>query len=55
MAQAGTSILIVEQFAQAALDVADVASIMLHGRVVRSGAPSEVAGELSDAYLGAGQ
>jgi len=55
MAQAGTSILIVEQFAQAALDVADVASIMLHGRVVRSGEPREIAGELSDAYLGVGQ
>jgi branched-chain amino acid transport system ATP-binding protein len=55
LAREGTSILVVEQFAQAALEVAEVASIMLHGRIVRSGAPSEVAGELSDAYLGTGQ
>jgi len=33
--------------------VADVASIMLHGRVTRTGPPSVVADELAAAYLGA--
>ena len=40
LARGGLSILIVEQFAQAVLGVADVASIMLHGRVTRTGPPS---------------
>jgi len=53
MAATGISILIVEQFAQAVLGVADVASIMLHGRITRTGPPAEIAEELADAYLGA--
>jgi branched-chain amino acid transport system ATP-binding protein len=53
LANAGLSILIVEQFAQAVLGVATVASIMLHGRIVRTGPPAEVAEELTAAYLGA--
>jgi hypothetical protein len=32
--------------------VADVAAIILHGRVQFEGAPSEVADALQDAYLG---
>ena len=53
LASGGLSILIVEQFAQAVLGVADVASIMLHGRVTRTGPPNEIAEELAAAYLGA--
>jgi branched-chain amino acid transport system ATP-binding protein len=53
LARGGLSILIVEQFAQAVLGVADVASIMLHGRITRTGPPSVVADELAAAYLGA--
>ena len=48
----GLSILIVEQFAHEILGVADRAGIMLHGRIVHSGAPSFIAEELADAYLG---
>jgi branched-chain amino acid transport system ATP-binding protein len=55
LAQQGISILIVEQFAQAALGVATTASIMLHGQIVHSGAPHEVATELRAIYLGTGE
>ncbi len=54
LARQGLSILIVEQFAQAVLDVATVASIMLHGRITRTGPPGAIADELSAAYLGLG-
>ena len=53
LAREGLSILIVEQFAQAVLGVATVASIMLHGRITRTGPPTEIAAELTAAYLGA--
>jgi branched-chain amino acid transport system ATP-binding protein len=53
LASQGVSILVVEQFAQAVLGVADVASIMLHGRITRTGPPEEIAVELTEAYLGA--
>jgi ABC-type branched-subunit amino acid transport system ATPase component len=46
------SILVVEQFAHEVLDVADVAAIILHGKVQFEGAPTEVADALQDAYLG---
>jgi len=52
MAAQGVSILVVEQFAQAVLGVADIASIMLHGRITRTGPPTVIAEELADAYLG---
>jgi branched-chain amino acid transport system ATP-binding protein len=52
LARTGLSILIVEQFAQAVLGVATTASIMLHGRIVRTGNPTEIAEELAAAYLG---
>jgi len=52
LAEAGLSILIVEQFAQAVLGVADEAAIMLHGRIQRTGAPEEIAEKLTAAYLG---
>jgi ABC-type branched-subunit amino acid transport system ATPase component len=46
------SILVVEQFAHEVLDVADIAAIILHGRVQFEGPPTEVAEALQDAYLG---
>ena len=46
------SILVVEQFAHEVLDVADVAAIILNGRVQFEGPPTEVADALQDAYLG---
>lgn len=48
----GVSILLVEQFATAALAVADRAAIMVHGRIRSVGTPDEIQSELSDAYLG---
>jgi branched-chain amino acid transport system ATP-binding protein len=53
LAAEGVSILVVEQFAQAVLGVSTVASIMLHGRITRTGPPAEIAEELTEAYLGA--
>jgi branched-chain amino acid transport system ATP-binding protein len=52
LAEQGISILVVEQFAQAVLGVSTVASIMLHGRITRTGPPAEIAEELTEAYLG---
>ena len=46
------SILVVEQFAHEVLDVADVAAIILHGKVQFEGEPTAVADALHDAYLG---
>jgi branched-chain amino acid transport system ATP-binding protein len=51
-AREGVSILIVEQFAQAVLGVADHALVMTHGHIERSGAPAEIAEDLAAAYLG---
>jgi branched-chain amino acid transport system ATP-binding protein len=48
----GVSILMVEQFARSVLRIADRAAIMLNGHIVRSGAPDDIAEELSAAYLG---
>ena len=52
LAAQGVSILVVEQFAQAVLGVSTVASIMLHGRITRTGPPAQIAEELTEAYLG---
>ena len=46
------SILVVEQFARTVLGVADYAAIMLHGKVVAVGQPSDIVSELEAAYLG---
>ncbi len=48
----GVTILVVEQFAAAVLDVADTAAVMVNGRVVLTGTPSEVEADLSNVYLG---
>jgi branched-chain amino acid transport system ATP-binding protein len=55
LASQGLSIIIVEQFAQAVLGIATKASIMLHGRITRTGDPASIAEELAAAYLGASQ
>jgi len=52
VAATGVSVLLVEQFARTVLGIADRAAIMLSGRVTRTGPPSELADELSSAYLG---
>jgi len=48
----GVSILVVEQFVQTVLKVADRAVVMLHGRVAMEGTPDELRPLLSEAYLG---
>jgi branched-chain amino acid transport system ATP-binding protein len=52
VAQEGITILLVEQFAQTALAIADQAGVMVNGRLVRSGTPAEVGDHLLDAYMG---
>jgi branched-chain amino acid transport system ATP-binding protein len=53
LAAEGMSILIVEQFARTVLPIADQVALMLHGRIVDVGSPSDVEEKLSAAYLGA--
>lgn len=48
----GISILIVEQFAQAALAIADYAAVMAHGVIQRVGQPQDISDEVTAAYLG---
>ena len=48
----GISILVVEQFAQTALAIADYAAVMAHGVITRVGQPQDVSDEVSAAYLG---
>jgi branched-chain amino acid transport system ATP-binding protein len=50
IAKEGVSILVVEQFARTVLDVADLAAIMVNGRVTSIGHPRELEDELSAAY-----
>jgi branched-chain amino acid transport system ATP-binding protein len=52
IASEGVSVLIIEQYAQMALSVADYAAVMAQGRVKMFGEPGEVAEELQSAYLG---
>jgi branched-chain amino acid transport system ATP-binding protein len=53
IARDGVSILVVEQFARTVLGAADLAAIMVHGRIAKVGRPDELEAELSTAYLGA--
>jgi branched-chain amino acid transport system ATP-binding protein len=53
IAHSGTSILVVEQFARIVLDVADIAAVMVNGRIRAVGHPDAIQSELSAAYLGA--
>ncbi|MHB8328586.1 MAG: ABC transporter ATP-binding protein [Acidimicrobiales bacterium] len=48
----GVAILLTEQFARAALRVADQVALMTQGRVVAQGAPDELPDDLAAAYLG---
>lgn len=52
LAKSGLSILIVEQFAQSVLGVADEAAIMTGGIIQRIGTPDDIAEELTEVYLG---
>ena len=52
IAASGLSIVIVEQFVHEILGVADRAAIMLHGHIVETGTPSQIADDLTGAYLG---
>jgi branched-chain amino acid transport system ATP-binding protein len=52
IAKEGVSILVVEQFAKTVLGVADLAAIMVQGRVSKVGKPQELEAELQAAYLG---
>ncbi len=52
IARGGTSILVVEQFARTVLGVADLAAVMVNGRIRTVGEPSDIESELSAAYLG---
>jgi branched-chain amino acid transport system ATP-binding protein len=52
IASEGVSVLIIEQYAQMALSVADYAAVMAHGRVRILGEPGDVAEQLHGAYLG---
>ena len=47
----GVTVVVVEQFAETALGVADRAAIMLHGRVAHEGTPADMADAAQSAYL----
>ena len=52
IAAEGVTVLLVEQFAAAVLEVADTAAVMVGGAVVLSGPPREVRADLGNIYLG---
>ena len=52
LAEAGLSILLVEQFARTALPIADSAAVVLQGVVAHRGSPAEMEEALSTSYLG---
>jgi branched-chain amino acid transport system ATP-binding protein len=51
IAASGVTVVVVEQFAETALGVADRAAIMVHGRVAHDGTPAEMAAAAHAAYL----
>ena len=51
IAATGVTVLLVEQFAETALGVADRAAIVLHGRIAHEGTPPEMAATATSAYL----
>jgi branched-chain amino acid transport system ATP-binding protein len=55
VAREGVSILVIEQFARTVLGIADIAAIMLNGRVAAVGAPHDIEEQLHSAYLGGHQ
>ena len=48
------TVVVVEQFVTTALEVATLAAIMVHGRIVREGTPAEMADAALGAYLTGG-
>jgi len=52
IAASGVSIVVVEQFARAVLGVADLAAVMVQGRIGAVGTPDEIEDQLTSAYLG---
>ena len=52
LAAGGIAILLVEQFAAAAMKVADYAAVMRQGRIETFGEPSDVSESLTESYLG---
>jgi branched-chain amino acid transport system ATP-binding protein len=52
IAETGVSILVVEQFADTALKIADYAAVMTGGRVVATGEPDEISKIMADVILG---
>jgi branched-chain amino acid transport system ATP-binding protein len=52
IAATGVAIVVVEQFARTVLGVADLAAVLVHGRIDAIGAPADIEGDLSQAYLG---
>ena len=53
LVEEGISVLVAEQFARTVLPIADVAAVMLNGRITAVGSPDDIAADLSTAYLGA--
>jgi branched-chain amino acid transport system ATP-binding protein len=53
IASTGVSIVVVEQFARAVLGVADIAAVLVHGRIGALGTPGDIEADLASAYLGA--
>jgi branched-chain amino acid transport system ATP-binding protein len=51
LAAGGVTIVVVEQFARTVLGVANHAAVLVGGKVVLSGNPNDVAGNLQSAYL----
>ncbi|NPC98153.1 ABC transporter ATP-binding protein [Nocardioides sp. zg-DK7169] len=52
LVEEGISVLVAEQFARTVLPIADVAAVMLQGRVTAVGSPAEIDADLSTTYLG---
>ena len=52
LVEEGISVLVAEQFARTVLPIADVAAVMLQGRITAVGAPDEIDTDLSTTYLG---
>jgi branched-chain amino acid transport system ATP-binding protein len=52
VASEGLTIVMVEQFVQTALSVADEAAIMVNGSLVKQGKPADIRSEVVSAYLG---
>jgi branched-chain amino acid transport system ATP-binding protein len=52
LAASGVTVLCIEQFAQTVLGVADLAAIMLQGRITTVGPPADIEADLAAAYLG---